>query len=193
MAIYINNNQGPITNIDTMNGDIHIHVGSQETAPKKTEDVEDLMTTSANSNIKDAVIVSGEQEPVPGTKDNHVRLFMEAMKQVQQGVYCKAPFEPNIKYIYDWYAICRLATDIGIASSVDEFLGIMEGDEWEKKPQMYQNFAGYAKAIKKESRYPNWQSGNGYENFYNKFQQIADQTYSNYKAKCEQAKIEPYK
>lgn len=134
-----------------------------------------------------------KDEPMTGTKDDHVRLFVEAMKQMQQGVYCQTPFEPNIKNTYDWYAVCRLAIDIGIITSIEEFIPLIDGDCWRKKPKGYQNFQKYIPAINKNSKYPVWQSGNGYENFYNKFKQIADQTYSIYKAKCEQAKIEPYK
>lgn len=134
-----------------------------------------------------------EVEPITDTKDNHIRLFKEAMMSIQEMMYSEITNEPNIKNAYDWCAIFRLATDIGIVASFDEFLQIMNGDGWRKKPQIPQNFQNYSSAIHKNNKYPNWQSGNGYEDLFKKFHQIANLTYSIYKTKCEQAQIEPYK
>ena len=58
-----------------MNGDIHIHVGSQETAPKEnTEDVQDLKNTSA-----------------PPTPDN-----VEDVEPIDTSFFCSDRFSPDI-------------------------------------------------------------------------------------------------
>lgn len=127
------------------------------------------------------------------SKTTHVRLFVAAMKCVQNELYCESPLERNIKRIYDWYAVYRLAKDKGFIANSDEFIKLMDGDEWIQKPKTRSNLTAHKDAIRDDSEFPNWTYTRSSDAKYNKkFLHIANVTYEKYKRECMKAHIKPF-
>jgi len=157
----------------------------------KSEDV------VAEEPVEDTEVCAEENEDGQSDtgKDVHIRLFREAMLDMQEGFYRKEePMEGNIKHVYDWYGVFRMAMDIGIVSSFDEFKALMNGDGWKCKPKAIQNFTIHQDAICDTFRFPNWQCKvNAHGKEFHKYLHIANHTYSIYKLKCGKAKVTPFK
>lgn len=141
---------------------------------------------------ENATTNTDEQKP-DTSKTKHIRLFAAAMREMQMGIYCEKPLESNIKRIYDWYAVYRLAKDKGLITNYDEFIEIMEGDEWKQKPNSFQNILAHKNAISDDSIFPDWICVySGEEKRLKKFLHIAKATYEAYTQGCIKAHIEPF-
>ena len=126
-------------------------------------------------------------------KNRHIKLFVAAMKKMQVGIYCEKPLESNIKCTYEWYAIYRLAKEIGLIANFDDFLQLMKGDDWKCKPTKIQNFQLHQSAISEDTTFPNWICPSSYNNkFFNKFLHIAKVTYVLYEQSCKKTKLTPF-
>lgn len=133
-----------------------------------------------------------EQKP-DTTKTIHIRLLASAMKEMQDGIYCKKPLESNIKHIYDWYAVYRLAKEKGLITNFDGFLEMMEGDGWKRKPPTFQHICAHKNAISDDSEFPEWKCKYSSDAKYlKKFMHIATTTYDAYKKACLKAHIVPF-
>ena len=106
---------------------------------------------------------TADAKPVDTSKNIHIRLFIAAMKKMQAGLFCEKPLEANIKHAYEWYAVYRLAKDIGIISNFDEYLQLMDGNDWKEKPSTIQNFQIHQDAIDENT--PNLGANVGYYNY----------------------------
>ena len=143
----------------------------------------------------------GDQAPTQSTdevqtdtdKNRHIKLFVAAMKKMQRETYCDKPLESNIKRTYEWYAIYRLAKEIGLIDNFDDFLQLMKGDDWKCKPTKIQNFQIHQSVINEDTIFPNWICPSSYNNkFFNKFLHIAKITYVLYEQSCKKAKLMPF-
>ena len=115
------------------------------------------------------------------------------MKKMQRETYCNKPLESNIKRAYEWYAIYRLAKEIGLIDNFDQYMQLMQGDDWKCKPTKIQNFQIHQSAISEDTTFPNWICPyQGELKFYNKFLHIAKFTYSIYQLSCKKAKLTPF-
>lgn len=188
---FVFNFNGPvgqnIANVERM--DVHMDKDAQI----QVMNAEKMESMPPNQVVDEKTEEHSEQQQGDTSKTRHVKFFVAAMKKMQREKYNEAPPETNIKHVYDWYAVYRMAKDIGLISNFDEFLQIMQGEDWFQKPKAIQNFSNYDGSIADNTRYPNWQcKTRTKEKYFHKFLHIAQITYSLYKIKCKEANIIPF-
>lgn len=182
----------------TINGGIFAMPGSNVTQNVNGQAVDTHETESAATTAKEDEGQMETDELRDGTIDEHRLAYKDAMLKVQECVYSKLPFEGMIKNSYDWFAVMRLAVDIGIFSDGWSGITTLFGTDTETRqkfrevPKDYRNFSAYTKYISKDYKYPNWQCAEKEQSYFRKFLAIANVTYTLYKNICKKQKIKPY-
>lgn len=137
--------------------------------------------------------VLSSDEITPGTKEQHIQCFTEAMLKVQE-TKSDDKYKCIISNTYDWAAVERLGKDIGLLKNYEELEAILKSNErFLYVPKNTQNLTPYRACIHQRFQYPNWQhSGEKHEGIFRRFQELADRVYKIYTLVCRREHIKPY-
>ena len=143
--------------------------------------------------ISNAPEVLSSDEITPGTKEQHIQCFTEAMLKVQE-TKSDDKYKCIISNTYDWAAVERLGKDIGLLKNYEELEAILKSNErFLYVPKNTQNLTPYRVCIHPRFQYPNWQhSGEKHEGIFRRFQELADRVYKIYTLVCRREHIKPY-
>ena len=167
-------------------------VGIQNNYYHGTQPTEETNPTTEEHTLDEPEVLSSD-EITPGTKEQHIQCFTEAMLKVQE-TKSDDKYKCIISNTYDWAAVERLGKDIGLLKNYEELEAILKSNErFLYVPKNTQNLTPYRACIHPRFQYPNWQhSGEKDEGIFRRFQELADRVYKIYTLACQREHIKPY-
>lgn len=167
-------------------------VGVQHNHYYGTQPTEETNPTTDEPISNEPEVLSTD-EITPGTKEQHIQCFTEAMLKVQN-TKSDDKYKCIINNTYDWAAVERLGKDIGLLKNYEELEAILKSNErFLYVPKNTQNLTPYRACIHPRFQYPNWQhSGEKDEGIFRRFQELADRVYKIYTLACKREHIKPY-